>query len=244
MVGEPLDWDAFRESASEMSIDLNDRQVGQFQRMLEMLRASNRSASLTSEASLADALRVHFLDSLTLAPIIRELGLAEGRLVDVGTGGGFPGLPLKIALPGLALTLIDATRKKTEHLERTAAALDIEVGVLQARAEDAAHGPARRESFDLATGRALGPWPVVLELALPFCVVGGFVLGQRGAGGPAEASAHETAAATLGGRTVRVDEVGAEAGLPSRHVILVEKIGPTPPRYPRKAGIPAKRPLL
>ena len=115
--------------------------------MVEMLRSYNASASLMSDAALADVLRGHVLDSLTLLPLIRRASLHEGRLVDVGTGGGFPGLVLAIAEPALRVTLMDATRKKTAYLERACEELGLEVDVLHARAEDAAHDPALRESF-------------------------------------------------------------------------------------------------
>ena len=212
--------------------------------MVELLRSYNASASLMSEAALADVLRGHVLDSLTLLPLIRDANLHEGRLVDVGTGGGFPGLVLAIAEPSLRVTLMDATRKKTVYLERVSTELGLDTEVLHARAEDAAHDPALRESFDVAVCRALGPWPVVLELTLPLCRTGGTLFGQRGTDAEAEASAHAETAALLGGRVVSVERVGAEAGLEHRHVIVVEKVESTSVRYPRKAGIPAKRPLV
>ena len=186
---------------------------------------------------------MHVFDSLTLLPLIRGRGLADGRLADVGTGGGFPGLVLKIAEPSLGVLLMDATRKKTDYLERTATELELDVEVRQARAEDAGHDLALRESFDIVTCRAIGPWPVVLELALPFCKTGGVVLAQRGAESPREAAVYAAATATLGGCVASVEQVGTSVGLDARHVITVEKVTPTPVRYPRKAGIPEKRPL-
>ncbi len=239
-----MDWDAFRAAAALLTAGLDDRRLSQFRRLLTLLRDANRQASVTSGEGLRDALRTHFLDSLTLAPLIREMGLESGRLVDVGAGGGFPGLPLKIAFPALSLTLIEAARKKTERLEQAVTALGVEARVLQLRAEDAARDPELRETFDLATARALGPWPVVLELTLPLCAVGGRVLGQRGAAGIEEAARYEPTAVALGGRTLRVDAVDPAAGFAARHVIVVEKASPTPERYPRRAGIPAKRPLV
>ena len=240
----PLDWDGFTEAAASLGAPLSSVQVEQMRRMVEMLRSYNPSASLMSEAALADVLRGHVLDSLTLLPLIRAANLHEGRLVDVGTGGGFPGLVLSIAEPSLRVTLVDATRKKTAYLERAAAELALDVEVLQARAEDAAHEPELRESFDIAVCRALGPWPVVLELTLPFCRTGGMLFGQRGADGGPEAASHAETAARLGGRVAGVEQVGTEAGLENRHVVVVEKVESTVDRYPRKAGIPAKRPLI
>ncbi len=240
----PLDWGGFTEAAASLGAPLSLAQVEQMRRMVELLRSYNPSASLMSEAALTDVLRGHVLDSLTLLPLIRNANLREGRLVDVGTGGGFPGLVLSIAEPSLRVTLMDATRKKTAYLERAAAELALDVEVLQARAEDAAHEPELRESFDIAVCRALGPWPVVLELTLPFCRTGGMLFGQRGADGGTEAASHAETAALLGGRVAGVEQVGTEAGLENRHVVVVEKVESTVDRYPRKAGIPAKRPLI
>ena len=240
----PLDWDDFDEAAAQVGAPLSPAQVEQIRRMVEMLRSYRTSASLMSETALADVLRGHVLDSLTLVPLIRNADLARGRLVDVGTGGGFPGLVLRIAEPALQVVLMDATRKKTAYLQRVSEELELDVEALHARAEDAAHESALRESFDVAVGRALGPWPVVLELTLPFCRTGGVLLGQRGVDAPAEAAAQAATAALLGGRVAGVERVGAETGLENRHVIVVEKVESTASRYPRKAGIPAKRPLI
>jgi len=242
----PLEWDDFADTAAAVSPDapFSLTQIQSIGRMVDMLRAYNASASLMSDAALADVLRGHVLDSLTLLPLIRSAKLHEGRLVDVGTGGGFPGLVLAVAEPSLRVTLMDATRKKTAYLERVCAELGLDVDVRHARAEDAAHDPALRETFDVAVCRALGPWPVVLELTLPFCTTGGVLFGQRGSDAPSEAAAHAETAALLGGRVVGVEQVGVETGLENRHVITVEKVESTPPRYPRKAGIPAKRPLI
>ena len=240
----PLDQDGFSEAAASLGVPLSPAQTDRIHRMTELLRSYNASASLMSDAALTDVLRGHVLDSLTLLPLIRDANLHEGRLVDIGTGGGFPGLVLAIAEPSLRVLLMDATRKKTAYLERVATELGLDVEVLHARAEDAAHDPALREAFDVAVCRALGPWPVVLELALPFCRTGGMLFGQRGTDAEAEAAAHGEAVALLAGRVAGVRRVGAEAGLEHRHVIVVEKVESTTARYPRKAGIPAKRPLI
>lgn len=239
----PLDWDGFIEAADRLGTPLSALQSGQVQRMVDAIHSCNTSASLMSEAALGDVLRGHVLDSLTLLPLIRNARLHDGRVVDVGTGGGFPGLVLAIAEPALRVTLMDATRKKTEYLRHAVAELGLNAEVLHARAEDAAYDPALRESFDIAVCRALGPWPVVLELTLPFCTTGGVLFGQRGSDAPSEAVAHAETIALLGGRVAGVEQVGVETGLENRHVIVVEKVESTPPRYPRKAGIPAKRPL-
>ena len=184
-----MDWDELREAAAAIGALLSARQAALLERMAAMLRSANSRASLMSEAALADLLRLHIFDALTLTPLLREAGLADGRLVDVGTGAGFPGLVLKIAEPGLRVTLLDATRKKTAYLQETAAALGLDADIRNARAEDAARDPSLREAFDAAVCRALGPCPVALELTLPFCRVGGLLLAQRGADSEREAAA-------------------------------------------------------
>ena len=240
----PLEWDDFTGAAASLGAPLSHAQAERIRRMVELLRAGNESASLMSKTALADVLRGHVLDSLTLLPLIRNAGLHEGRLVDIGTGGGFPGLVLAIAEPSLRVTLIDAARRKTAYLERVCAELAPGVEVLNVRAENAAHDSALRESFDVAVCRALGRWPIVLELTLPFCRTGAMLFGQRGAAAWAEAAVHLGTMALLGGRLVDMEQVGVDAGLRGRHVIIVEKVESTPARYPRKAGIPAKRPLI
>ncbi len=238
-----MDWDELREAAASLGAPLSDGQAALLERMAAMLRSANARASLMSEAGLADLLRLHIFDALTLTPFLRDAGLAEGRLADVGTGAGFPGVVLKIAEPGLRVTLLDATRKKTAYLQETCEALGLDAEIRTARAEDAAREPSLRDAFDAAVCRALGQWPVALELTLPFCRIGGLLLGQRGADAEREAAAHISTAALLGGRVLRTRRVGAEGGLEARHIIVVEKAAPTPARYPRATGIPAKRPL-
>jgi 16S rRNA (guanine527-N7)-methyltransferase len=171
-------------------------------------------------------------DSLAL---LDHVGGASS-VVDVGSGGGMPGIPLKIARPDLRVTLLEADRRKAAFLVHAAASLDLAVEVVTERAEDAARGPLR-ETFDLAVCRALGPMPVVAELCLPLVRVGGRLLAMAG-----EAEPFGEAARLLGGGEPEVAPAptGARA---SGRVIAVPKIEPTPDRYPRRAGVPARRPL-
>lgn len=238
-----MDWDELREAAAAIGAPLAPDQTALLERMEALLRSANAKAALISKSGLADFLRSHVFDALTLIPFLRKASLTESRIVDVGTGAGLPGLVLKIAEPGLRVTLLDATRKKTAYLEEAAAALGLDADVLTARAEEAARDHGLRDAFDAAVCRALAPWPVAMELTLPFCRVGGLLLAQRGADAPREAAAHARTAALLGGRVDRVERVGAEAGLNARHIVAVRKAAPTPARYPRPIGIPAKRPL-
>jgi 16S rRNA (guanine527-N7)-methyltransferase len=172
-------------------------------------------------------------DSLVL---LDHLGDAAS-LVDVGSGGGMPGIPLKIARPELAVTLVEADRRKAAFLVHVSASLGLDLQVIAERAEVAAHG-ALREAFDVVTCRALAPMPVAAELCLPFARVGGRLLAMKTAG-------DETAGAfeLLGGGPPRV--VPAPTTAHARGVlVVVPKVAPTPPRYPRRPGLPARRPLL
>ncbi|SRR6266536_6118863 len=178
-------------------------------------------------------------DSLSLLPHLE--GVAS--LVDVGSGGGMPGLPLKLARPRLRVTLIESDHRKAAFLEHAAARLGLEVEVLAERAEDAGRGPLR-ESFDAACSRALAPLPVAAELCLPLVRVGGRMLALRTAAeGPAREPAEAAAALRLfGGGEARV--LPAPSRLRERGVVVVvPKVAPTPPEYPRRAGIPSRRPL-
>ena len=172
--------------------------------------------------------------------LVEHLGEAR-TLVDVGSGGGLPGLVLKIARPELAVTLIEADETKAAFLVQACARLGLSgVEVLARRAEDVGHEPRHREAFDLATARALAPMPVLAELCLPLVRVGGRLLAQKTEHEDVAAAAH--AIDELGGAPAEV--IAAPTTARSRGVVvLVAKVRPTPERYPRRAGVPARRPL-
>lgn len=168
--------------------------------------------------------------------------LGEARtLIDVGSGGGLPGLVLKLARPRLEVTLLEANHRKTAFLETAAASLQIDVRVLTARAEEAAHRPGLRDSFDAAGARALAAMPVLVELCLPFVRVGGRLLAMK-AGAEAEVEAALPAIERLGGRLLAI-EAAPSAARQRGQVVVVEKVAPTPAEFPRRAGVPLKRPL-
>ncbi len=171
-------------------------------------------------------------DSLVLLDHLQE----ARSLIDVGSGGGMPGLPLAIARPGLRVTLLEADRRKGAFLVHAAARLGLEVEVVVERAETAAHGRLR-EAFDLAVSRALASMPVLAELCLPFVRVGGRLLAMKAGVEPAPG-----AISRLGGGAAEVipaPSPARERGL----LVVVPKVAPTPPAYPRRPGVPARRPL-
>ena len=175
-------------------------------------------------------------DSLVLVPHLDD----ARRLVDVGSGGGLPGLPLKIARPELQVTLIEADQEKAAFLVQAAARLRLDVEVVARRAEDVGRDARYRETFDVAVARALAPMPVLVELCLPLVRVGGRLLAQKTESEGADAA--RTAITLLGGAAPQI--VAAGSALRSRGtVIAVGKVRPTPHGYPRRSGVPARKPL-
>ncbi len=190
-----------------------------------------------------DSIRTkHFLDSYSCA-------LAWGlrpprRLIDVGTGAGFPGIPLRILYPGLKLTLVESVGKKAMFCEHVVRLLGLDgVDVVKGRAEDVGCDAAHRERYDWAVARAVANLPVLCEYLLPLVRIGGAALAMKGESGPAEAQSAEKAMKMLGGKLKQVIPVSLPGIADERYLILMEKTAATPPRYPRKAGLPMKHPL-
>jgi 16S rRNA (guanine527-N7)-methyltransferase len=194
--------------------------------LLEATRTVNLTAARTPQALVP-----HVLDALSLAPLTR------GPLIDVGSGGGLPGIPLALAT-GVPVTLVEAIGKKAAFLERATALLGLPATVCQGRAEALGHDRALRGRFLTATARAVGPATTVAELTLPFLAIGGWALLQRGAIDERERAAVADAAPVLGGELLEERRLEGE-----RRILIVEKRGPTPQRFPRRIGVPAKRPL-
>lgn len=202
----------------------------------------NAKFNLTALREPASIRTKHFLDSFSCS-------LAWGsrpprRLIDVGTGAGFPGLPLKILYPAMALTLVESVGKKAMFCEHIVRLLGLEgVEVIKGRSEDVGRMPAHRERYDWAVARAVAEMRVLAEYLLPLVHVGGTALALKGESGPAESQAAERAMRMLGGQLNQIIPVDLP-GLPDdRYLVLVSKSAATPPKYPRKAGMPMKHPL-
>jgi len=236
------------DGAAALGLHLTASQRAAFQIYYEALVAWNQKFNLTAITGYEQVQIRHFLDSLSclMAHEVRAvLGRPGSRIIDVGSGAGFPGIPLKLICPQTHLTLLEATGKKVTFLEHLVGLLGlINVTTVKARAEELAHDPAHREQYDLSLARAVAELPVVVELVLPFCKVGAWMIAQKGEAGAAEAWQAGRAITLLGGELRRVLPVELP-GLPEdRSLVLIEKVGPTPKTYPRRPGIPNKRPLV
>ena len=184
----------------------------------------------------------HFLDSLTCLLALRDSGSV--RLVDVGTGAGFPGIPLKIIYPKMQVTLVESVGKKAEFCRHVVNILELRgVEVVQERAEALGQNPAYREQYDWAVARAVAHLPVLSEYLLPLVQVGGRMLAQKGSSGPAEVHKSDNAFRLLGGRMRSLLPVILPGVAEERYLVVVDKVAATPPQYPRKPGFPAKKPL-
>jgi 16S rRNA (guanine527-N7)-methyltransferase len=208
---------------------------------LELLDWNSRF-NLTALRDPASIRTKHFLDSFSCA-------LAWGsrpphRLVDVGTGAGFPGLPLKILYPAMKLTLVESVGKKARFCEHIVRLLNLEhVQVIKERAEDVGCMPAHREQYDWAVARAVADMRVLAEYLLPLVKMGGMALAMKGESGPAEVQSAEKALGLLGGQLRQVIPVNLPGLADERYLVIMAKSAATPPKYPRNAGMPTKHPL-
>jgi len=235
-------WAEFAGWAAELGVVLSPDQLAQFASYEQLLLEWNERISLTAIRE-PGAIRIrHFLDALSCAAVTGPLG--GQALIDVGSGAGFPGLPLKILYPDLRLTLVDSVAKKARFLEHVAAALGLtDVVVVDERAEALGQAAAHREAYHWAVARAVAELRVLAELLLPLCRVGGHMLAQKGESAASELEAARPALAALGGGASRVATIRLPQTEALHYLVVINKAHPTDARYPRRAGIPAKRPL-
>jgi 16S rRNA (guanine527-N7)-methyltransferase len=234
--------------ARHLGLELTAKQLTTFDRYRRELQAWNQRINLTAIDDTEGILVRHFLDSLSCMLAFRqpETGrpAAGTRLIDVGAGAGFPGVPLKIVCPNIQLTLVEATAKKAQFLEHLREQLALNgITIINARAEELGHDAAHRERYDWATARAVAEMPVLAEYLLPLVRVGGYCLAQKGEKAAAEATAAESAINLLGGRLARLLPVELRGLAETRFLVLVKKVAPTPAKYPRRPGMPGKRPI-
>jgi 16S rRNA (guanine527-N7)-methyltransferase len=232
-----------QESLRLFGINLAPSQLDALARYREMLLEWNQVHNLTAIREAEEVRTKHFLDSLSCTQVQR--GAPPGRIVDVGTGAGFPGLVLKILYPQMQLTLVESVGKKIEFCRRVAADLRLEgIIYLHRRAEEVGQLAEHREQYDWAVARAVANLPVLAEYLLPLVRRGGIMLAMKGETAPAESHAAEYAIHVLGGHLRRLIPITLPGVVDQRYLVIVDKVAATPSIYPRRTGIPTKRPLL
>lgn len=233
----------FNENLEQLRISLSDRQVNQFYQYYELLIKWNSFMNLTAITEPEDIIKKHFIDSLSLIYVIPDLENQESTLIDVGTGAGFPGIPLKIAFPNLKITLLDSLKKRVQFLDEVIMQLELQdITAIHGRAEEFARGPMR-EAFDFCTSRAVAHLSTLSEYSIPFVKCGGLFISYKSEKITEEFEKAREAIRLLGGDYVKQEKFFLPNSDMLRCLLVISKERKTPLKYPRRAGIPLKEPL-
>lgn len=234
--------DRFLKSLEKLNIHLNEKQVYQFIKYYEMLIETNKVMNLTAITDFDEVIDKHFVDSLALIQAI-DLN-KELKVIDVGTGAGFPGIPLKIAFPELDILLLDSLNKRIHFLDQVISELGLEnIQTLHGRAEDFGKNPLYREKFDLCVSRAVANLSTLSEYCVPFVQVDGYFISYKSGKVQEELDASRHAVDILGGKVEKCLNYALADTDMERSLVVIHKLKPTKKAYPRKAGKPSKEPL-
>ena len=234
--------DILRDGSKELNIEITDNQIDQLIKYKDILLEWNEKMNLTAIEEEKEVMIKHFLDSLSC--IQTKYLKSEGKMIDVGTGAGFPGVPLKIALPNIELTLLDSLKKRIGFSEEVCRENNLSnVEFVHGRAEDVGQNKAYREKYDYAVSRAVASLNVLVEYCLPFVKIGGYFICQKGPGLIEELPEAKNAIKLLGGQVVDQIAVTLPFSDIMHHILVIKKIKQTPSKYPRKAGKPSKEPI-
>src|SRR5687768_16005537 len=224
------------------NVHLTRRQVMALTTYEKELLEWNQKFNLTAIRDTESIRTKHFLDSFSC--VLAWNASPPNHLIDIGTGAGFPGVPLKILYPNLKLTLVESVGKKAKFCQHITRLLGLEdVNIIQARAEDLGQNMQHREKYDWAVARAVANLNVLSEYLIPLVRIGGSMLAQKGESGPAEAQSAEKAMELLGGKLKQLIPINLPGVADDRYLVVVDKVAATPPKYPRKPGVPVKQPL-
>ena len=237
--GSFLPVDVLRDGARRLGIELDDEQIELLDRFAALLVEANRSLNLTRITEPAEIVTGHYLDSLTC---LAACSIPQGaRVIDIGTGAGLPGIPIKIARPDLDITLLDSSGKKLRFIEEAATDIGVDVNLVHARAENAGRDPAHREAYDVAVTRALADMKTLAELCLPLVKVGGVLIAQKSEGADEEIDAARPLIGQLGGRIDKITRMTIPCTQITRRLVVVSKTKATPPEFPRPYSKIAKK---
>lgn len=235
---------SFQKDLEEFEIYLNEEQARQFLNYYDLLKEWNSFMNLTAITEFHEVLKKHFVDSLSLIKAIPDLAEKSYSLIDVGTGAGFPGIPLKIAFPNLKITLLDSLNKRIKFLNETVSELKLEdVVLIHGRAEDFSKPEKKRESFDLCVSRAVANLSTLSEYCIPFVKKGGYFISYKSERLSEEFDSAKKAIQVLGGKYERQVEFNLPDSDIYRNLVVIKKEKSTPLKYPRKAGLPSKEPI-
>ncbi len=232
----------FIKALEEIGLDLNEAKLNQFDEYYELLVEWNKVMNLTGITEYDEVILKHYIDSLAINTAI-DMSKVE-KLIDIGTGAGFPGLPLKIAYPHINVDLLDSLNKRIKFLKEVITSLGLEnINAMHGRAEDYAKQPKHREQYDMCVSRAVANLATLSEYCLPYVKVGGYFVAFKAGNVEEELNASKNAIKILGGEIESVKEITLPMSDITRTFIIIKKISSTKNKYPRKAGLPAKEPL-
>lgn len=234
--------ESLKSGADSLGLSLSEEQVALCARYCEILLAENQKQNLTSITERKEVAVKHFVDSLTCLQALRPG--ADLKLIDVGTGAGFPGLAVKIARPEIWLTLLESQEKKIKFLEKVKSDLNLEgVTVVKGRAEEAGKDETCRERFDVAIARAVADMSVLSEYCLPLVKIGGLFLALKGPAVEEDLAGAGAAIKIMGGSVRKIIDFDLPLSGDRRKIVVIEKVSATPEKYPRRVGTPKKKPL-
>lgn len=229
-----------KQKAQEIGYTLQEEQLEQFFTYKELLIEWNKKMNLTAIEQEEDIITKHFIDSLSIASYIPD----TTKIIDIGTGAGFPGIPLKILKKDLSITLLDSLNKRITFLEEVIRNLSLEnIQAVHARAEELAHKEEYREQYDIAVSRAVAPMHTLLEYMLPYVKIGGKCICMKGPNLQEESKDLQNCLETLGGKIEKIEEIVLPETEIKRNIMLIKKENKTPKKYPRNPGMPSKKPL-
>lgn len=236
-----------KEICNRININVSDKQIEKFNLYYEMLIEKNKVMNLTAITEKEDVIIKHFLDSIAIIPYLKEKNILvekDFKIIDIGTGAGFPGIPLKIMLPEYQFTLLDSLNKRVGFLNEVINELSLDnIEAIHGRAEDIASDKMYRENYNLCVSRAVANLSTLSEYCLPFVKKDGYFISYKAGDSEEEINKSKNAIKLLGGKINKVEDFVLPETDANRVFVMIKKISNTDKKYPRKAGVPSKKPL-